>query len=45
MGLKYPNSERILEPLTRQFISNPIPPGDITPSSKSNAATPPIGNP
>jgi len=28
-----------------QFISKPIPPGEITPSSKSKAATPPIGNP
>jgi len=28
-----------------QLISNPIPPGDITPVSASNAATPPIGNP
>ena len=26
-------------------MSNPIPPGDITPFSRSNAATPPIGKP
>jgi hypothetical protein len=28
-----------------QLMSNPIPPGEITPVSTSTAATPPIGNP
>jgi len=28
-----------------QFISNPIPPGEITPVSESKAATPPMGKP
>ena len=28
-----------------QLISNPIPPGEITPSFTSKAATPPMGNP
>ena len=30
---------------TPQLISKPIPPGEITPSSASTAATPPIGKP
>jgi len=28
-----------------QFMSKPIPPGEIIPVSESNAATPPIGKP
>ncbi len=35
----------VLKTLTPHEISNPTPPGDITPSSMSVAATPPIGNP
>ncbi len=31
--------------LTPQLMSKPTPPGDMTPSVMSNAATPPIGNP
>ena len=30
---------------TPQLMSNPTPPGDMTPSVMSNAATPPMGNP
>ncbi len=30
---------------TPQLMSNPTPPGDMTPSVLSNAATPPMGNP
>src|SRR3990167_4935888 len=35
----------VLSNLTPQLISYPTPPGETTPSSISNAATPPIGNP
>jgi hypothetical protein len=46
IGLVYPNGVKTFEPLTRQFMSNPIPPGDITPPfATSNAATPPMGKP
>ena len=31
--------------LTPQFMSKPTPPGEMTPSSRENAATPPIRNP
>ncbi len=40
-----PRSVLILEPSHKQLISKPIPPGEITPSSASMAATPPMGKP
>ncbi len=40
-----PRSVLILDPSHRQLMSKPIPPGEITPSSASMAATPPIGKP
>ncbi|OPY28635.1 MAG: hypothetical protein A4E31_00794 [Methanomassiliicoccales archaeon PtaU1.Bin030] len=40
-----PRSVLILEPSQRQLMSKPIPPGEITPSSASMAATPPMGKP
>lgn len=45
MAFVYPYSVNILESLTKQFMSKPIPPGDIIPSSESKAATPPMGKP
>ena len=35
----------VVRSLTPQLISKPTPPGEMTPSSRENAATPPMGNP
>ena len=45
MGTSFPSASRTFVPLQRQFMSYPTPPGDTTPSSMSNAATPPMGKP
>ena len=35
----------VVKSRTPQLMSNPTPPGEMTPSSRENAATPPMGNP